>query len=310
MSKGKTFLSRRFPLPFDFNLVSSESVQVIEKSLDFIPAQRLRAVFDGVGRDRFVHTSGRSWKQVSRYLRGDKAPTEVLEAIAAESGTSMDWLVQGRLRTLADVKFQTDLLKSAANERLSRMLHGRSEPEWSTLGYGLKAIDERLAALADFTPSDEASDRPSAKADTSNLDQPGMIRLPVYSEVEASAGPGAIPAAELADGIMALDRRFLRDQGAAPEHCAVIWARGDSMMPTIPDGSALVVDRSQVEVADGCIMVLNVAGSLLVKRVQRLTSGEIRLISDNRDYEPEVLAQHQLEQLRVIGRVVYFGRTP
>lgn len=139
---------------------------------------------------------------------------------------------------------------------------------------------------------------------------PDMIRLPVYSEVLASAGPGALPTSELADGIMALDRRFLRDQGAIPEQCAVIWARGDSMMPTIPDGSALVVDRSQVEIADGCIMVLNVAGSLLVKRVQRLISGEIRLVSDNRGYEPETLAPHMLDQVRVVGRVVYFGRTP
>jgi len=159
-------------------------------------------------------------------------------------------------------------------------------------------------------PSDTAEPEHMGSRVVTDVDQTGMIRLPVYSEVHASAGPGTMPTSELADGIMALDRRFLRDQGAVPEQCAVIWARGDSMMPTIPDGSALVVDRSQVDVADGCIMVLNVAGSLLVKRVQRLTSGEIRLISDNRDYEPEVLAQHQLEQLRVIGRVVYFGRTP
>lgn len=137
-----------------------------------------------------------------------------------------------------------------------------------------------------------------------------MIRLPIYSEVMASAGPGSTPASEVADGILALDRRFLRDQGAVPEQCAVIWARGDSMMPTIPDGSALVVDRSQLEIADGCIMVLNVGGSLLVKRVQRLISGDVRLVSDNRDYESETLSPHMLDQVRVVGRVVYFGRTP
>lgn len=137
-----------------------------------------------------------------------------------------------------------------------------------------------------------------------------MILLPVYSEVQASAGPGAMPASELADGIMALDRYFLRDLGAAPEQCVVIWAKGDSMTPTFPDGAALVIDRSQMEIADGCIMVLNVAGSLVVKRVQRLLSGQIRLISDNRDYEPETLAPDQLDQVRVVGRVVYFGRTP
>lgn len=144
----------------------------------------------------------------------------------------------------------------------------------------------------------------------SGLDQPGMIRLPIYSEVRASAGPGAMPASELADSMVAFDPRFLRSQGAVPDRCAVIWAHGDSMMPTIPDGAALIVDHSQTEVKNGSIMVISVGDDLLVKRIRRRMDGLIDLISDNPAYQPETLAQHQLDQLRVVGRVVYFGRTP
>lgn len=139
---------------------------------------------------------------------------------------------------------------------------------------------------------------------------PDMIRLPVYSEVLASAGPGALPASELADGIMALDRRFLRDQGAIPEQCAVVWSHGDSMMPTIPDGSALIVDRSQTEVRNGSIMVIGVGDDLLVKRIRRRLDGLVDLISDNQAYAPETLGPDALDQLRIVGRVVYFCRTP
>lgn len=137
-----------------------------------------------------------------------------------------------------------------------------------------------------------------------------MIRLPVYSEIRASAGPGAAAVSELANGVMSFDPRFLRDQGAVPERCAVIWAHGDSMMPTIPDGSALIVDRSQTEVKNGSIMVIGVGDDLLVKRVRRRLDGLIDLISDNSAYAPETLGPASLQQLRVVGRVVYFCRTP
>ena len=138
----------------------------------------------------------------------------------------------------------------------------------------------------------------------------GLIRLPVYGGVLAAAGISSIPADELSEGVMSFDPRFLRDQGAKPEKCTVIWAHGDSMMPTIPDGSALIVDHSQTEVKNGSIMVINVGEDLLVKRVRRRMDGLIDLISDNTAYQPETLGPDALQQLRVIGRVVYFCRTP
>lgn len=137
-----------------------------------------------------------------------------------------------------------------------------------------------------------------------------MIRLPVYGDVQAAAGRSSIPPSEIAEGVMSFDRRFLRDQGAAPEHCSVIWAKGDSMTPTIPDGSALVVDRSQTAISNGCIMVIGVGDDLLVKRVRRRLDGLVELLSDNASYPPETLGPDSLGQLRVVGRVVYFCRTP
>ncbi|RWR14491.1 LexA family transcriptional regulator [Sinirhodobacter populi] len=144
-----------------------------------------------------------------------------------------------------------------------------------------------------------------------NLDRPDFVRLPVYNEIRASAGPGAaVPTSEHADGVVAFTSRFLRDQGAHPDHCSIIWARGDSMQPTIPDGSILIVDRSQTDVVNGCIYVLNVADDLLVKRVRRRLDATVEIVSDNSMYPPEALRADQLQQLRIVGRVVYFCRTP
>ena len=166
----------------------------------------------------------------------------------------------------------------------------------------------RVAATAHLGRIDDVGN-PNAPAPP-NIATPAMIRLPVYGDVRAAAGRSAIPASEMSDGVISFDPRFLRDQGAVPERCTVIWAHGDSMVPTIPDGSALIVDHSQTEVKNGSIMVIGVGDDLLVKRVRRRLDGLIDLISDNTAYASETLGPDSLRQLRVIGRVVYFCRTP
>lgn len=82
------------------------------------------------------------------------------------------------------------------------------------------------------------------------------------------------------------------------------------MAPTIPDGSLLVVDHSQVQIANGYIMVISLGDDLLVKRIRRRLDGLIDMISDNQAYAAETIGPDRLQQLRVVGRVVYFCRVP
>lgn len=145
-----------------------------------------------------------------------------------------------------------------------------------------------------------------------DLDQPNFVRLPIYTEVQASAGPGAVPVSERANNVVAFDRSFLRDQGGNPDRCSIIFARGTSMKPTIPDGAVLVVDHDQRDVAHGCIYVFNVCDQLLVKRARWRMDGKLELVSDNKteDYPVETFGPEQVDDLRVVGRVVYFCRAP
>jgi len=80
------------------------------------------------------------------------------------------------------------------------------------------------------------------------------------------------------------------------------------MMPTIPDGSSLIVDFSQKGLLNGCITVINVNNNLLVKRIDRRINGDIALLSDNPLYPPQILGKTDAENINIIGRVVYFGR--
>lgn len=137
-----------------------------------------------------------------------------------------------------------------------------------------------------------------------------FIALP-FLDVEASAGHGAVVAAHSEiRSVVSFERTFLRDLGAVPDHCKIIGARGDSMTPTIPDGALIVVDHSQREVVNGWISVVNVCGDLLVKRIRRRLDGTVELVSDNPIYPIETIGSDRIDQLVIIGRVVYFCRTP
>lgn len=137
-----------------------------------------------------------------------------------------------------------------------------------------------------------------------------FIALP-FLDVEASAGNGALVAThEEVHSVVSFERAFLRSLGAIPDHCNIIGARGDSMTPTIPDGALIVIDHSQKEIVNGWISVVNVYGDLLVKRIRRRLDGTVELVSDNALYPIEIIGPDRVDQLIIIGRVVYFCRAP
>lgn len=100
-------------------------------------------------------------------------------------------------------------------------------------------------------------------------------------------------------------RRVLRRN---PDNLAVIEAWGDSMAPTIGDGDVLMLDIQPDGLKTGRIYVVEVDGELLVKRIQRRMTGQVVVLSDNAAYAPEELSREDVQQLRVIGEVVWSGR--
>jgi phage repressor protein C with HTH and peptisase S24 domain len=219
-----------------------------------------------------------------------------------------------RIRLAADrvggLNHLATLLTDVSRRTLTEWANDKTEPRASSLSEIASITDVSLNWLINGGTSALDVTGEQARKEGAASTAAAFIRLPAFGGVLAAAGMSSIPADELANGVMSFDPRFLRDQGAVPEKCSVIWAKGDSMTPTIPDGSALIVDQSQTEIANGCIMVIGVEDDLLVKRIRRRLDGLIELISDNAAYAPETLGPAALQQLRVIGRVVYFCRTP
>ncbi|MAZ04570.1 MAG: hypothetical protein CMN56_15660 [Sneathiella sp.] len=91
------------------------------------------------------------------------------------------------------------------------------------------------------------------------------------------------------------------------EGLAVLEVSGDSMEPTISDGSLVLVDQMDQDVS-GSIMAFVYEDFAYIKRLQKYFGG-IDVVSDNKDlYPPHQIRDADLDQLVIIGRVRWIGK--
>lgn len=182
---------------------------------------------------------------------------------------------------------------------------------------------ERLVALANTagvsvgwlaTGEGEAPNlRPVAPgAGRAEHDGPGLedfVLLPSHDTVAAAGASPEIASDPRGSRYMAFRNDWVREEiGIDPKAIGLERAVGDSMAPTINAGDVLLLDTTQRAFALFGIYVLEIDGERLVKRVQRKLDGSLVLISDNPDYERDLVPPGRVEHLRAIGRVVWIGK--
>jgi phage repressor protein C with HTH and peptisase S24 domain len=129
-------------------------------------------------------------------------------------------------------------------------------------------------------------------------------------DVKASAGNGNLVFYESEKGRLAFRRDFLRTAGVKEDEAVVIYADGQSMEPTIPDGAVLLVDTARTELANNDIYVIRLDSEILVKRLRKEIGGGVLIVSDNPDKHkyPDILVSPDKEDhLSIIGRVFWMG---
>jgi phage repressor protein C with HTH and peptisase S24 domain len=152
---------------------------------------------------------------------------------------------------------------------------------------------------------------------TPEMSAPEDFELIPRLEVRASAGGGALigfeegPLRYSAEPgeFVAFRSDWLRGLGITAKNVRTMFAHGDSMEPTIRDGDLLLVDHSIDRIVDHGIYVVVYQGMVLVKRVQLRRDGTLVLNSDNERYESEVVTPADMPDIRVAGRVRWYGRT-
>ncbi|POG01158.1 repressor [Pseudomonas putida] len=192
---------------------------------------------------------------------------------------------------------------------LSQLLNGhRKLGEKAALNLELKI---GLAAGTLTSPSgEESTTAPTnvVRLPTRASKDKNFVLIP-HLDIAASMGHGkAAPYMHIEvirDMTVHLD--WLRMQGltfSTVENLAIITGDGDSMSGTFADGDALLVDRGISEVRTDAIYVFTLDGDLYIKRLQRLTGGLLRMISDNPIYPPITIDESMIERMHIQARVL------
>lgn len=136
------------------------------------------------------------------------------------------------------------------------------------------------------------------------------LSIPVRGDVTASMGYGVTIYDEKQTGIYQISSKLANDLGINPQKTEMIFASGDSMLPTIVGGDSLLVDLNRKEVYDGRIYCVRIEGQLYAKRLQKIPPTKIIVISDNQKYQSfEIDFSKQIDfDFEIIGEVRWWGR--
>lgn len=132
-----------------------------------------------------------------------------------------------------------------------------------------------------------------------------------YVEVEVLptyAGMGGGGTGEGDRAVALVSRALIVDElKGNPSDFILIDVRGDSMEPDFHHGDQILIDRRDTSTAQPGPFALwdGEWGEYVVKNVERVTGGQVRIFSSNQKY---TAAMVESEQTRIIGRPVWFGR--
>lgn len=148
--------------------------------------------------------------------------------------------------------------------------------------------------------------RPGDVANSDSLEDE-FAMVPGYN-IQVAAGDGALPGPENATRKLAFRHKWLRFRGLRVKNLALVFAKGDSMEPTIDDNNTVMIDTSQKELRDGAIYVIRTNDHLIIKRIQTRLGNQVLLISDNKAYPAIEVSMDEANDLEVIGRAVWIGK--
>tara|TARA_B100000029_G_scaffold484253_1_gene536249 strand:- start:298 stop:873 length:576 start_codon:yes stop_codon:yes gene_type:complete len=165
-----------------------------------------------------------------------------------------------------------ELISSAANV----------DPEWLVFGRHKDEARIELAGMEDYA------------------------FVPLY-DAQCSAGAGSWNENSRVLTHLSFTKYSLRKQGLTPDHLSAIRIDGDSMEPLLNDGDTVLIDHTKTTIKGEGIYVLRFDGHLYAKRLQRNFDGVV-IISENKHYQPVTVPRDRLDELEVIGRVVWTAR--
>jgi len=128
-----------------------------------------------------------------------------------------------------------------------------------------------------------------------------FFQIRYFADIRASAGGGADVFNDNYE-ILSIDKTLMQNMTHAQNRkIEAINVDGDSMEPTLQDGSIVFIDRSQTNINRDGIYIATTTAGLFIKRIRLRADGMVELISDNKAYSPETMLP---EEIQIVGRVI------
>lgn len=217
------------------------------------------------------------------------------------------------MRTIADRLGGVPELREAtgiSESTLYRIIGGESEAKAGQLAAIARAGKVSIDALVTLN-YDSALER---ALDAAGGPEPasGYANIPLY-DVRARAGNnGAQVEAEKQVNELAFREDWIRRElRVSPKDLRLIHVEGDSMEPDLRSGDIILVDHTDTAARREGVYVIRMDNALLVKALQRLPGGVIKVASRNPSYETFSVNSVDVESsddFSIIGRVVWACR--
>lgn len=191
-----------------------------------------------------------------------------------------------------------------SNPTIGRWKDGTSDAKLSNIAAFAKAAGVSLDWLV--FGKDESSQTSQAQPGP-EIESDDYIYIPAY-DIAVSAGHGMFSDGALKPHkYLAFRRDWVQTRGLKVKCLAVLFTEGDSMIPTVPENAAIVINRERNQALDGKVYVIRIDDRLYVKRTQWIPTGGLRLISDNKAYDSFDISKQDMlvNDIEVCGQVIH-----
>ena len=220
-------------------------------------------------------------------------------------------MTQDRLGELAGVSQTTIFKLCSGKAKETRKLLAISDalgvsPKWLQSGEGpMTGTVETRGFFVSANPAPPIGTPIIEWEKPEDLPEGEFVIVPRY-DLHVAAGNGHVVYEEMEhEQGQAYRTNSIRKLGSKASNLMTVYAKGDSMEPSIYAGDALLVDRGQREVQDRNVYVLRYGHEIRVKRLFKRPDGGLRIVSDNTNGFPEeVVTAAEMEHIEIIGRVV------
>ena len=135
---------------------------------------------------------------------------------------------------------------------------------------------------------------------------PDMVEIPYYCDMSLSAGHGSLNGDMPYTGAkLWYAKSFIKKKGTCPSKVFCVKVRGDSMSPAFEEGGIVMIDTLNKQIIDGKPYAVTYQGEDYIKYVRRIPDNQIRLVSENKAYEP---FDAPLEEVKIVGRVIEYSK--